>query len=222
MCRSAVGCHANWPGGSGSCLIQGEPATKRHECRVVDISMMGLGLMFQHPSPSALVGRRMSVDVSAVGDRVSIRLEGKVTNATVTPGGAVRVGIEFDDSSGTEPDSPAVQSAGSTRTRSWVHRATLASCSFATNEGAPGSACSCGGFSRVETPESVWRLNAVLRTVQAEHSSRSSVSSPSRRPGLRPRCSNAPCSARRRRSATGTSRRTRERSAPDRRGPRTA
>jgi hypothetical protein len=105
-------------GWAGICLIQGEPATKRHECRVVDISMMGLGLMFQHPSPSVLVGRRMSVDVSAVGDRVSIRLEGKVTNATVTPGGAVRIGIEFDDSSGTEPDRPAVQSAGSNRTRS--------------------------------------------------------------------------------------------------------
>jgi hypothetical protein len=103
----------------GMCLIQGEPATKRHECRVVDISMMGLGLMFQHPSPSGLVGRRMSGDVSAVGDRVSIRLEGQVTNATVAPGGAARVGIEFDDSSGTEPDSRAAQSAGSTRMRSW-------------------------------------------------------------------------------------------------------
>jgi PilZ domain len=101
----------------GICLIQGEPATKRHDCRVVDISMMGLGLLFQHPSPSVLVGRRMSVDVTAVGDRVNIRLEGKVTNATATPGGAARIGIEFDDSSGTEPDSPAVQSAGTSRSR---------------------------------------------------------------------------------------------------------
>jgi hypothetical protein len=104
-------------GWAGTCLIQGDPAGKELECRVVDISMMGLGLMFQHPSPSALVGRRMSIDVSAVGDRVSIRLEGKVTNAAVTPAGAVRVGIEFDDSSGTEPDSSAVQSAGGARTR---------------------------------------------------------------------------------------------------------
>ena len=102
-------------GWAGTCHIQGDPATGGHECRVVDISMMGLGLTFQHPSPSVLVGRRMSVDVSAVSDQVSIRLEGKVANAAVTSGGAVRVGIEFDDAVETEPDSSA---ARSNRTRS--------------------------------------------------------------------------------------------------------
>ncbi len=105
-------------GWAGTCLLQGDRATKRRQCRVIDISMMGLGLTFQHPSPSVLIGRRMSVDVSAVGDRVSIRLEGKVTNARVTPGGAVRVGIEFDDLGETEPDSVAARSFGSNRTRS--------------------------------------------------------------------------------------------------------
>jgi hypothetical protein len=105
-------------GWAGTCLIQGDRATKRRPCRVIDISMMGLGLTFQHPSPSALIGRRMSVDVSAVGDRVSIRLEGRVTNARVTPGGAVRVGIEFDDPGETEPTSPGAHSADGNRTRS--------------------------------------------------------------------------------------------------------
>jgi hypothetical protein len=77
--------------------MDGEPDSERRECRVVDISMLGLGLVFQHPSPSALVGGRISVEVSAVDDRVNIRLEGVVRYATATSGGAVRVGVEFDD-----------------------------------------------------------------------------------------------------------------------------
>jgi hypothetical protein len=84
-------------GWSGTCLMDGEPDTVRRECRVMDISMLGLGLVFEHPSPSTLAGGRISVEVSAVDDRVNIRLEGIVRYATVTPGGAVRVGVEFDD-----------------------------------------------------------------------------------------------------------------------------
>ncbi len=84
-------------GWSGTCLMDGEPETERRECRVVDISMLGLGLVFQHPSPSDLVGGRVGVEVSAVEDRVNIRLEGIVRYATVSSGGSVRVGVEFDD-----------------------------------------------------------------------------------------------------------------------------
>jgi hypothetical protein len=84
-------------GWSGTCLMDGEADTERRECRVVDISILGLGLEFEHPSPSALIGGRISVEVSAVDDRVNIRLEGIVKYATVTSGSAVRVGVEFDD-----------------------------------------------------------------------------------------------------------------------------
>ncbi len=84
-------------GWSGSCVMDNEPETERHECRIVDISMLGLGLVFQHPAPSNLIDGRISVQVSAVDDRVNIRLEGIVRHATVTSGGAVRVGVEFDD-----------------------------------------------------------------------------------------------------------------------------
>lgn len=90
-------------GWSGNCMMEGEPDAERRECRVVDISMLGLGLILQHPSPSTLVGSRVSVEVSAVDDRVNIRLEGIVRHANVTPGGAVRVGVEFDDESDSEP-----------------------------------------------------------------------------------------------------------------------
>jgi hypothetical protein len=37
------------------------------------------------------------VDVVAVGDSVSIRLEGVITNAQPTLGGAVRIGVAFDE-----------------------------------------------------------------------------------------------------------------------------
>ena len=89
-------------GWSGMCLMEGEPDSERRECRVVDISILGLGLVFEHPAPSTLVGGRISVEVSAVDDRVNIRLEGVVKYATVTSGGAVRVGVEFDDDADSE------------------------------------------------------------------------------------------------------------------------
>ena len=84
-------------GWSGTCVMDNEPETERRECRIVDISMLGLGLVFQHPAPSNLIDGRISVQVSAVDDRVNIRLEGIVRHATVTSGGVVRVGVEFDD-----------------------------------------------------------------------------------------------------------------------------
>ncbi len=58
--------------------------------------MLGVGLTLDHPSPYALVGRHISVDVPAVGDSASIRLEGKITNARLTLTTSVRIGIEFD------------------------------------------------------------------------------------------------------------------------------
>jgi hypothetical protein len=98
-------------GWSGMCLLDGEREYDRRECRVVDISMLGLGLVFQHPSPSTLVGRRIAVEVSAVDDRVNIRLEGTVKYATATSGGAVRIGVEFDDDAESEPYSITMDSS---------------------------------------------------------------------------------------------------------------
>jgi hypothetical protein len=83
-------------GWDGVCQIEGEFASR---CRVIDISMLGVGITLDHPSPYALVGRHISVDVPAVGDSASIRLEGKITNARLTLTTAVRVGIEFDSPS---------------------------------------------------------------------------------------------------------------------------
>jgi hypothetical protein len=78
-------------GWAGLCQIEGELATP---CRVVDLSMSGLGVTLSHTSfprrdrgatvgdtLPQLVGRRISVDVPALGDSLSIRLEGQVANA---------------------------------------------------------------------------------------------------------------------------------------------
>jgi hypothetical protein len=86
---------ADW---EGVCRIEGEPGEWR--CRVDDISMLGLGITFTHPSPSQLAGRRIAVDVPAVA-----RLEGEITHAEPILGGAVHVGVVFSE--GPPPDGAA-------------------------------------------------------------------------------------------------------------------
>jgi hypothetical protein len=90
-------------GWDGLCNIDGEPDDQWRECRVIDISMLGLGISFNQPSPSELVGCRISVDVPAMGDSVSIRLEGEITNAAPAFEGIARFGVEFDGPSDSEP-----------------------------------------------------------------------------------------------------------------------
>jgi hypothetical protein len=90
-------------GWNGICSVEGDNPAGWRECRVIDISMFGLAIMFDHPSPSLLVGRRIAIDVPAIGDSVSIRLEGEVKNAGPTPLGAIRVGVEFDGFEEREP-----------------------------------------------------------------------------------------------------------------------
>jgi hypothetical protein len=85
-------------GWDGTCHIDGEGDSRWRRCQVVDISMLGLGVTFDHGSPLPLVGRHISVDVPAVGESVSIRLEGEIAYARPTLRGTVRVGIEFDGS----------------------------------------------------------------------------------------------------------------------------
>ena len=83
-------------GWRGLCLAEGDPANGWHECRVVDISMLGLGITLHHPAPSQLMGRVLSVEVPALDARVKIRFEGTIRNAAAqVAGGVVRVGIEF-------------------------------------------------------------------------------------------------------------------------------
>jgi hypothetical protein len=79
----------------GTCSIERESSGPRG-CTVIDISIFGLGITLKHPSPSQLVGRRISVDIPMADDSVSIYTAGTITNAGPILGGEVRVGIKFD------------------------------------------------------------------------------------------------------------------------------
>ena len=106
-------------GWRGLCLIEGESATEWHDCRVIDISMFGLGITLHYPAPSQLMGRGLSVEVPALDDTVKIRFEGKIKNATAPiDGGAVRVGIEFAEPSEADQAMTAVVSVMSKLPRS--------------------------------------------------------------------------------------------------------
>jgi hypothetical protein len=94
----------------GTCHIEGESAEGHRPCLVIDISMLGLGMTLEHSSPTDIVGRRISVDVPAVGDSVSLRLEGVINNAVPTLQGAVRVGIAFEGLLESQPGTAEVQS----------------------------------------------------------------------------------------------------------------
>lgn len=83
-------------GWTGSCLIdEDRGAAQWRDCWVLDISMLGLGVAFDHRRPFELVGRDVSVEFPAVGDLVSVRLEGKIKNIEVMRLGLVQAGIEF-------------------------------------------------------------------------------------------------------------------------------
>jgi hypothetical protein len=83
-------------GWQGTCLVEDELATVGwRECRVIDISMLGVGITLRHRQESDLIGRNISVELPATNDSVSVRLEGVVKHAETTQPGTVRLGIEF-------------------------------------------------------------------------------------------------------------------------------
>jgi hypothetical protein len=74
-----------------------------HECRVIDISVLGLGLELLGDVPGDLIGHRLTIEVHApVGDSVTLRLMGRVRNMSPGAEGSVRAGLEFVGLSETE------------------------------------------------------------------------------------------------------------------------
>jgi hypothetical protein len=83
-------------GWTGTCLIEADvPVAHWRDCWVLDISMLGLGIAFDHRRPFELVDREIAVEFPAVGDLVSVRLEGRIKNIEVMRLGLVQAGIEF-------------------------------------------------------------------------------------------------------------------------------
>jgi hypothetical protein len=79
----------------GYCHIDGEAVEQRRECRVLDISEFGVGILLHHPDGSELIGRRVSVETPTFGMSVNVQLDGEVKNAVPMEDGSIRLGIEF-------------------------------------------------------------------------------------------------------------------------------
>ena len=75
--------------------IDGDSVDKPRECRVLDISEFGVGILLPLPRGSELIGRHVSIETPKHGASVNTRLEGEVRNAVRADSGSVRLGIEF-------------------------------------------------------------------------------------------------------------------------------
>jgi hypothetical protein len=63
---------------------------------VLDISRHGLGISVRHHRPSDLKGQGIAVEMPALSDSVSVRLEGEIRYAVaVDDSDVVRIGIEL-------------------------------------------------------------------------------------------------------------------------------
>jgi hypothetical protein len=89
----------HWP---GTCSIEGDPALTA-ECDVVDISVIGVGIVLEGPIPGDLVDRTMTVEVQASeGAAVSLQLTGEIRYVVPSPQGGFRIGSQFSGLSETE------------------------------------------------------------------------------------------------------------------------
>jgi PilZ domain len=102
--------HRQPAGWAASYQLAGDSAGGWRDCRVVDISMLGIGITFGHPNPAELTGRLISVNLPGDGNCVNVRLEGEIKNTAVTMGRDIRIGIEFIRLSETEQAITAVLS----------------------------------------------------------------------------------------------------------------
>lgn len=91
----------------GRYIVEDDPSSEWSECRVLDISVLGVGLELfpidDDHDAGRLVGHRLVVQVQApVGESISVRLMGTVQNVGSGTQGGVRAGLEFVGLSDTE------------------------------------------------------------------------------------------------------------------------
>ncbi len=74
----------------------------RH-CKVIDISVLGVGLELFGDVADDLHGHRLSIEIQPpVGGSITLRLTGTVRNVTLGSDGTTRAGLEFVDLSENE------------------------------------------------------------------------------------------------------------------------
>jgi hypothetical protein len=90
-------------GRSGLCRVKSDPGVEWRNCRLIALSMLGLTIDVQQPSPTAILGRRGIVEVTPFDDSVIFRLEGSICEALpMRAEQTIRVGIAFGRLSATE------------------------------------------------------------------------------------------------------------------------
>jgi PilZ domain len=83
-------------GWTGRYMVENDLHSGWNECRVLDISVIGVGLVLFDDGDRDLVGHQLIVQVQApVGGSVSLRLAGRVMNQGPGPQGGTRAGLEF-------------------------------------------------------------------------------------------------------------------------------
>jgi PilZ domain-containing protein len=86
----------------GICLLDGDLGTTT-ECEVVDVSVIGVGIVLEGPVPSDLVGRTITVFVQASDTgAVSLRLIGEIRYVVPSTQRGFRIGSQFAGLSETE------------------------------------------------------------------------------------------------------------------------
>ena len=90
------------PGWPGKYVVEDDPEGGWNECRLLDVSLLGLGVELLGPVSRDLVGRRLVVHVEVEGGSVSVRLVGTVRRLSARDVGWTRAGLEFDGLSETE------------------------------------------------------------------------------------------------------------------------
>ena len=86
----------------GTCQIDSDPTTTT-DCEVIDVSVIGVGLVLEGPVPGDLVGRTITVDVQpSEAGSVSLRLVGEIRNVVPSRTRGFRIGSQFAGLSETE------------------------------------------------------------------------------------------------------------------------
>lgn len=82
-----------WP---GKYVIDDDTWTVWNECRLLDISVLGIGLELFGPVDPSLVGQRLVIHVDVGGGQaLSLRFTGTVRNLIPGRFGGTRAGVEF-------------------------------------------------------------------------------------------------------------------------------
>ena len=88
-----------WP---GKCIVDDDPEAAWIECRLLDLSHIGMGLELFGDVADAVMAHRLVVHIDVGGPAINLRLVGRVKRVGAGYPGWTRAGLEFEGLSETE------------------------------------------------------------------------------------------------------------------------